>query len=424
MDSVTDTASSNSNDDIDDVETLVSNNKTLLKERNELSFALSQMELLLKEKNAQMNGLVTEVNAYKREVEALVLEQETLAVQLEESEGGTTAALMSENESLRTQLSIVSNELQRTKQTVQQLQEQMQDREGNNGGGDKVDAASHQRAIQALNDLHKQAEEARQEYERTQDELTRRALKAKELQEEQAQQVRDLQEQLQRLQQTNDDLKMKHNTLKRESLTKDAHLLQAIRAAQVSQAQSIYATPQHLEEQMLLLNSNPQSFPDDDVNRRNTARSFQNSSPQPQQLLQQQQLLPQMGTSMLSSRPSGFKVEGLAAWDDDKYKAPTNGPPGAYYFPVTVLESQLSNVQQLQGPAWLRMTHNSVSLLHQTKWTVKIDCPLVFIKRYGKDEGIMSFEFGRKAPCGNGVLYLATIHMEDVFDVLKKLTAE
>jgi hypothetical protein len=41
-------------------------------------------------------------------------------------------------------------------------------------------------------------------------------------------------------------------------------------------------------------------------------------------------------------------------------------------------------------------------------------------RRFGCDNGLVAVEAGRSAACGQGVLYLASVHMDDVFDVMSR----
>jgi hypothetical protein len=46
--------------------------------------------------------------------------------------------------------------------------------------------------------------------------------------------------------------------------------------------------------------------------------------------------------------------------------------------------------------------------------------PLPF--SFGRDAGCLSFEVGRKCQLGEGVYYLGTVHMMDIFDVISRAT--
>lgn len=58
-----------------------------------------------------------------------------------------------------------------------------------------------------------------------------------------------------------------------------------------------------------------------------------------------------------------------------------------------------------------------VSLLRQSHSFAPFGMP-----RFGRDQGLLSFEVGRMCALGEGVYYLATIHMMDIFDVISRAT--
>ena len=51
----------------------------------------------------------------------------------------------------------------------------------------------------------------------------------------------------------------------------------------------------------------------------------------------------------------------------------------------------------LVGPAWIRITPEEVSLLDVDSWDELYTWPLHVIKRFGKDDGIFSFQAGSAA---------------------------
>jgi len=145
-------------------------------------------------------------------------------------------------------------------------------------------------------------------------------------------------------------------------------------------------------------------------------------------MLREQLRRQQMGSPMSShSRstlpvPRRVHVSGVTGWTDGMFTIPTNGPKGAYLFPVYVDSSPASLANQLVGPAWLRVTDEEISFLDQNTWQEKAVFHLEHIRRFGRDAGILSFEVGRKCPLGEGVYYVGTIHMLDIFDVLSRYT--
>eukprot|EP00043_Microstomoeca_roanoka_P017551 m.183721 g.183721 ORF g.183721 m.183721 type:complete len:449 (-) comp16658_c1_seq1:651-1997(-) len=250
-----------------------------------------------------------------------------------------------------------------------------------------VDAKSHERALAELIALEKEARQARQQQEAAQDEITRMAHQMSEMQQEQARQLEELRRLLQESKSAYAALRSRYALLEQSHNQLQLQLEDTLRMQRNAQAQSIYAT---IPAERMQTQPRPE----------------QNPSP-----------------LEYSRSMHRIRVPNLENWGESFYRLPTGGPKDAYYFPINIQESRLAITLDLMGPAWLRLTTDDVALLEQRSWNILVECPLHCVRKYGKDEGVLSFEFGRHAPTGQGVLYLATVHMEDIFDVLGRLTS-
>eukprot|EP00051_Salpingoeca_urceolata_P022435 m.364703 g.364703 ORF g.364703 m.364703 type:complete len:1720 (-) comp19970_c0_seq1:141-5300(-) len=129
----------------------------------------------------------------------------------------------------------------------------------------------------------------------------------------------------------------------------------------------------------------------------------------------------QVSTMTTAGNAQSSRVQyNLEGWGDQSHRPPSSGPAGAYYFPVTVWDSQYTRALHLRGPVWLRVSAGEVSFLHQDRWTVLITWPLAHIKRYGRDANVFSFEVGEISPIGSGVVYLATVHMHEIYQAVSQ----
>ncbi|EGD79126.1 hypothetical protein PTSG_09853 [Salpingoeca rosetta] len=262
-----------------------------------------------------------------------------------------------------------------------------------------VDMDTHQRALEELMALEKDAVQAQKQHQAAQEEIRFMAEQMTREQGQRAREMEDMHMQLHDSKSAYDALLSRYASLERAYQALQVQLEEAYRMQRNAQAQAIYATT----------NATTNATTTGAARREDTLRS---AAP------------PSASSSVpgYSASLRRIRVDALENWGDGYHAMPTGGPKNAYYFPVNVQESMLSQEHALLGPAWLRIAPTSVALLAQQSWDLIMECPLSCVRKFGKDEGVLSFELGRHAPTGQGVLYLATIHMTDIFDVLGRLT--
>ena len=116
-----------------------------------------------------------------------------------------------------------------------------------------------------------------------------------------------------------------------------------------------------------------------------------------------------------------IRVPGLENWSDEFHSLPMLESSEEYLFPVNVQESALAVEWRLIGPAWLRITPDKIALVSQARNEDMMNCPFTCIRKFGKDSGVVSFELGTRAPTGQGVLYLTTLLMDDIMEVVRPI---
>ncbi len=77
----------------------------------------------------------------------------------------------------------------------------------------------------------------------------------------------------------------------------------------------------------------------------------------------------------------------------------------------------------LHGYCWIRVSPTELSVLARDDWQPLLSWPLSDIKKYGKDDGVFSFEVGPVSQFGPGIYYFAALHPEDIFRVVDRYHA-
>eukprot|EP00730_Choanoeca_flexa_P015310 TRINITY_DN7004_c0_g1_i1.p1 TRINITY_DN7004_c0_g1~~TRINITY_DN7004_c0_g1_i1.p1 ORF type:complete len:508 (+),score=162.01 TRINITY_DN7004_c0_g1_i1:171-1694(+) len=388
-------------------------------EVDRLKAALREEKLTRQEVTLQLEASDHEVQGYKKEVQSLKIERQSLKAIIADLEAQLDE--MEEASASRTRNTQYIELIHERDTTIRELERELESQQQTENRRGNVDDAEYQRLVAQLQQFKADMAHSTQEQARMQDELDRAAMSARDRQSQSDATIADLQRQLQ----------------EKELLVQE---LQA--QLRLSQAQQIYSQPTDLgsnmhasTERSVLVNqrsSNVQQVP-----VQSQLPSQQQQQPQPQQPMHQQHmqhmqsmptlqpmqvntgaqhLMPQMTNSN-----QHIVIPGMQGWNN-----PQNIPSsthGSYYFPVNVQPSRLAQSTALEGQScWLRITQEGMALLDQETWEPKVVVPLKDMRRFGKDNGVLAFECGRSAPPGQGVFYLATIHMTDIFDILGRYT--
>eukprot|EP00045_Choanoeca_perplexa_P001749 m.21457 g.21457 ORF g.21457 m.21457 type:complete len:463 (+) comp11145_c0_seq1:114-1502(+) len=345
-------------------------------EVSRLKAALREEQLTRLETSLQLEASDHELQGYKKEVESLKIERQSLRALIADLE-----AQLDEYDAVGGADSSRYIELLHQRDTtITELQQHLQDsgsRERAAPAGAGVDQQEYQRVVQNLSQLTREMQAASAAQSRMQDELDSVVMSAQQRQSQSQATIADLNAQLQRKDAEIAQLK--------------AQLQQAELSLRQAYAEAVYAAPTQLAQPV---QTSERAVKVDDATTH-------------------------LSQQMTQSRQH-IAVPNMAGWVQPQ--AIPMGPHGSYYFPVNVQRSKLADRNGIQGPHWLRLAQEGMALLDQNSWEPKVTVPVRHIRRYGKDDGVLAFESGRSAQCGQGVFYLATIHMEDIFDILNRYT--
>ncbi|EDQ88888.1 uncharacterized protein MONBRDRAFT_8827 [Monosiga brevicollis MX1] len=406
---------------------------------------IKRLESLLKQERVEQRGLayerdrsVHQVELCKSQIQTLKVERDSLLSRLSELKaqlrdrdgaGASSQTVEYYKELLRNR----DSEVERLDREVMHWRQN-----GGQGRGAHVSQEEYERVIRELQELRRETEEHTTSARDMEESLVQRVEQLATSQTMVSEEAQELRQRYEMLQSDYDQLQTDYNEVIEE-------LNEARVGERAAHARALYAEPTVLQRQdtegtNLNANASAQRFSTAGLSRQEQGRDSEYWQQQQQQ--QQQQAAPSYrwddghGSAMATSPPltvqaqehlfpnttksMRYRNDAFGNWGGQAYPVPQM-ETGTYAFPVNVQASRLASALALEHtPVWLCLTPTGVMLLDRFNHNLLMECSYNNIRRFGKDTGVLAFECGRSAECGQGVFYLATIHMHDIFDILSR----